>query len=497
MQSPRFESHRIQKLHGLLGEGRFAVPKLQRAFVWNGLKAAKLMDSIYLGMPIGVLTLWDTSRKNRNLLRVTTKVLPPYREHNQRVWFIVDGQQRLSVIHRALAGGVVQNGRNKQVDFDRVVFRVTDGDEVTRFQYRKPVEKTWVPVVDVLASNWRNRLNGLSNGQLNRALRCRKQLLGYKVPVIRVETEEIDEARELFLRINSAGTPLGAADRAFARASEFELREHAERAWEQLPSEFQGLTDEVLLQTRALIDHVDDVGADAMDKVAAEWDKRISADRRQLREFDKTWGRQQGATKRALDLLRSRFNVLGDGLLPSQYMVATLAVFFYHRPKQPAPDQMTQITRWFWGTAIGQRYSGRGYRQNILEDAKWFARLANGDNVAFKLGELVEPSELRRAGYGKRSSIADAFFCCCSGRSRSCLATACRRRQPTLPLTPIACTSITSSRGSCCVVAQSRPCASTASSTCACSLQRKTPDSEPNHRSGTWSPSRASGISVA
>lgn len=303
--------------------------------------------------------------------------------------------------------------------------------------------------------------------------------------------------RELFLRINSAGTPLGAADRAFARASEFELREHAERAWEQLPSEFQGLTDEVLLQTRALIDHVDDVGADAMDKVAAEWDKRISADRRQLREFDKTWGRQQGATKRALDLLRSRFNVLGDGLLPSQYMVATLAVFFYHRPKQPAPDQMTQITRWFWGTAIGQRYSGRGYRQNILEDAKWFARLANGDNVAFKLGELVEPSELRRAGYGKRSSIADAFFCCCSGRSRSCLATACRRRQPTLPLTPIACTSITSSRGSCCVVAQSRPCASTASSTCACSLQRKTPDSEPNHRSGTWSPSRASGISVA
>jgi hypothetical protein len=32
-------------------------------------------------MPIGSLTIWDTSRKNRDLLRKDARVLPPFLEH--------------------------------------------------------------------------------------------------------------------------------------------------------------------------------------------------------------------------------------------------------------------------------------------------------------------------------------------------------------------------------------------------------------------------------
>src|SRR5436305_12362796 len=90
----------IKQLYKLLAQGCFAIPKLQRAFVWNGKKAAMLLDSVYRGMPIGSLTIWDTSKANKNLLRHTLQILPAFQEHNKRVWFILDGQQRLSVLYQ-------------------------------------------------------------------------------------------------------------------------------------------------------------------------------------------------------------------------------------------------------------------------------------------------------------------------------------------------------------------------------------------------------------
>ena len=410
-QQLSFERKPLKELHKLLHQGQFAVPKLQRVFVWNGPKAAKLLDSVYRTLPIGALTVWDTPRSNRNLLRVNATVLPPYNDANNRVWFLLDGQQRLSVLHRILEGGVVTNGKHVQVDFSKLVFRVTEGDDASRFQYRKPVAREWVSVTDVMASTWRSKLIGLSTGQLRRVALCRERLRSYPVAISRVAMDNIEDARELFLRINSSGTPLGAADRAFARAAKFDLREMAANTWEKLLPEFKGLSNEVLLQTRALLDGVEDVGVDAMSRVVDQWDQRIREDAKNIKLFTRKWDAQEAAMGRALDLLRREFSVLDDGLLPYQNMVATLTVFFCGHPKQPSPGQLQEIRKWFWGTALAQRYSGSGYRQHILQDVAFFNKLADGTTVSFKLDEPIDPADIRRASYGKRSSISDAFFC--------------------------------------------------------------------------------------
>jgi hypothetical protein len=56
MKDTTIHIHKIKvaKLLNDVNEGRFAIPKLQREFVWDGKKAAKLLDSILSGMPIGV-----------------------------------------------------------------------------------------------------------------------------------------------------------------------------------------------------------------------------------------------------------------------------------------------------------------------------------------------------------------------------------------------------------------------------------------------------------
>jgi uncharacterized protein with ParB-like and HNH nuclease domain len=62
MKAPEFVKWRISKLHRLLLQRRFAIPKLQRNFVWDTGRAAKLLDSIYRDMPIGSIFLWEMDR---------------------------------------------------------------------------------------------------------------------------------------------------------------------------------------------------------------------------------------------------------------------------------------------------------------------------------------------------------------------------------------------------------------------------------------------------
>lgn len=53
-------SRRVSQLLKHVEEGRFAIPRLQREFVWDGPKAAKLFDGIHAHMPIGVVMVWET-----------------------------------------------------------------------------------------------------------------------------------------------------------------------------------------------------------------------------------------------------------------------------------------------------------------------------------------------------------------------------------------------------------------------------------------------------
>ena len=411
MKNIAFSSASYKDLFKQMQQGAFAVPKLQRAFVWSGAKAAKLLDSIYRQMPIGPVTLWDTVRKNKSLLRHTSNVIPPFDDSNPKISFVLDGQQRLSVLFKAAAGGKQQLARGKEIDFDRVVFRVTDGDAVPRFAYRHPVQNQWISFSAIFSSHWRTSPlgKGLTKGQKNRVETCRERLLAYKIPIIRVETQDLEEVRELFLRINSLGTPLATSDRAFARASAFDLRGTAEETIASLPKGFQSLTYEVLLQTRALIEGIKDVGEKSITAAVQDWNKRISTGQETVQSFTRAWDLQTKATTRALDFLRTRFKVIDSGVLPSQYMVATLSYFFYANPKQPNPHQITELKRWFWATALGQRYSGSGFRSNILGDVLLFDRLATGKNAAFKLENLIDPQDVMRAKYGRRSSIGDAI----------------------------------------------------------------------------------------
>ncbi len=86
------KSYKLSQVRGLVDDGLFAVPELQREFVWTSRKACELLDSLYRNYPIGTLLVWKTGRRNENQLRSQLHILPQFNPSNSHIWFLIDGQ---------------------------------------------------------------------------------------------------------------------------------------------------------------------------------------------------------------------------------------------------------------------------------------------------------------------------------------------------------------------------------------------------------------------
>jgi hypothetical protein len=405
-------SFTVRNLWREFGCKRFAIPEIQREFVWDAKKACALLDSIYKKLPIGAVLVWDTDGHNQTLLRHTLHILPPFNPSNRRIWFLIDGQQRLSVLHQVREGQSVTNSNGKLVDFRRINF-VFDGHAPLKFvSVRRIDPKLHFPVTDMLADDWEDRFGLLPQYKRRLVRECRRRIVSYEIPFIWVKTNKLEEVREAFIRINSRGTPISAADRAFTRASRFNLRHLANTLRSGLKDGFDQIPRETLLQCFAIAKGERDVGERAVLTAIDKLEKKLRSHKGTLNEFRRDWKWVSHAIGKAVGYLVTTLGVPTYSYMPSDNMVATLALFFYHNhPAGPTPRQAREICKWFWATGVGQRYAGRGFRRNILKDAEFFRKLANRSGEKFTFDDLVVRSEVKNSDYSRRSGLTNAFFC--------------------------------------------------------------------------------------
>lgn len=403
----------LAQLHELVESGIFAVPQLQREFVWNAAKACQLLDSVYRNYPIGTILVWKTGHRNEGQLRKQFHILPPYDRSNREVYFLVDGQQRLSVLWRILHGEAssVENYDRKTVDFSRIYFDHAANEDEPRFVYRTRVAgelaNRLVPVVEILSSRWKRRLRGLGPRASARIEECRKRVLSYKAFLVFCESSDLTEVRETFVRINSLGMKISSADRAFARASSFDLRNDVRDALHRLKHGFDEIGRETVLQTIAFAMGEKDVGERAIDAMITKLEQGPHAHA----EFARIWPRLREAFAFAADYFVNELEVPGIDFLPAKQMMTVLTLyFFHHHNRRPPPAAQRTLRRWFWATAVGARYTGRGYRPNLLADADFVRRLATTPGAHAKVPVSVPPYVLRQTEYGRPGPLSNAFF---------------------------------------------------------------------------------------
>ncbi|MCX6979494.1 MAG: DUF262 domain-containing protein [Verrucomicrobia bacterium] len=400
--------YKLGRLFALIDECKLAVPQLQREFVWNAKKACKLLDSIDRNYPIGTAMIWPTGRENRSLLRLQNHFLPPFNDaRNKEIFFIIDGQQRLSVLHQVRRGECMTNHRDREIDFGSIHFDLRPESEDRFVSVKRPDPEWHFRVADILAANWRQRVRHLPGKKRREVEKFRARFFAYEMFLVFTPARELESVRETFIRINAQGTPIDAADRAFARASRIDLRGFANEVRHGLSRGFDQIKPEVVLSAFALIHGEREIAERAIERVVRHVDGT---------DAGVTWHKRHAGEikvsfEKAVDYLIHDLDVLTFGLLPSQNMVSLLALFFFHnRRARPNGVQRRELQKWFWATAVCQRYSGRGFRANVASDAEFFTRLGKQRRGRFVAGEPISLHDLRLADYSRRSSLTDAFY---------------------------------------------------------------------------------------
>ena len=408
------KSYNLSRVRSLVDDGLFAVPVLQREFVWTSRKACELLDSLYRNYPIGTLLVWKTGRRNENQLRSQLHILPQFNPSNSQIWFLIDGQQRLSVLWHFVHGvaTTVKNSEGRDVDFGAVHLDTEAGRNGRLFVYRRQLvgtlKRRLVPIVDILARNWKRKTKHYGPRAGRRIADCRHRLLSYKVLFVFCETNERAEVRETFIRINSLGMRIGAADRAFARASKIKMRSLVRDVQARLKNGFGKVNRTTILQTAALALGSADLGERTIDAMVSRVEKR----EKERVKFNKTWTRLREAFGAAADYFVQPLEVPGFDFLPSEPMFTVLTLYFFHKGTgRPPKAAQERLRRWFWGTAVGARYTGRGYRPNLLADAGFVKRLAENPRAHLPSMPKIPGHVLRSIDYSRPGPISNAFFC--------------------------------------------------------------------------------------
>jgi len=409
-RAPIFEhgQRSIASLMSDIEQEVIALPDLQRPFVWEDTKVRQLLDSLFVGFPVGTLVFWHTSNDK------DARALGAERPGLRATTLVIDGQQRLTSLYAVMRGVEVvgKDGATRKIT---IAFRPRDGRfEVADAAIRNDPE--FLPNVTELWDG--RRLTSQIRRDLMNALRDKGRAVDdkyenavdsnlgrahaisdYRFPTVDIrktattQDEEVTEedVAEIFVRINNQGTRLGQADFVLTLLSVYhgELRDRIE---ERARAMSQGTV--VGIDTQQLLRAVCGV---------AFGRARMSAIYRYLRGVDPTTG--EAGTARRLKLLGQLDDAAKECMEPtpwrdyllrvkhagfvSQSLVASEnaivnAYAFYIRGRKagvPKSKLDEMIARWLFGTLLTARYSASSetiFEQDLARVARLGAEDADG-----------------------------------------------------------------------------------------------------------------------
>ena len=204
----------VSAILGLIEAGQFVIPEIQRPFVWKRSQVRDLIDSLYNGYPTGYIITW----KNPDVK--TKDGMVAGGKH-----VLIDGQQRVTALMAAISGlEVLDEDFNK--DIVKIAFNPVATDPSKRFEVQDAShlkDKKWIPDISVIFKPdfkqraFENQYASLNEGvdldEVSDELTKLKAIANRQIGVIELDhTLDIDEVTEIFIRINSKGTPLSQSD---------------------------------------------------------------------------------------------------------------------------------------------------------------------------------------------------------------------------------------------------------------------------------------------
>jgi len=205
----------IESLLGWIKSGEIAIPEIQRPFVWDATKVRNLLDSLYNDYPVGYLIVWKSPDVN---LKDGT------RSEGKKI--LIDGQQRITALMAALLGHEVVTK-----EYKRVNIRIAFNPQTQQFEVSNPaLEKSaaWIPDISELfdpttkrrrfVDQYCERNPGTDEDDIDEKIGNVISIVTNPLGIIELDsTLDIETVTEIFIRVNSEGTPLSQADFAMSK----------------------------------------------------------------------------------------------------------------------------------------------------------------------------------------------------------------------------------------------------------------------------------------
>lgn len=200
--------------------GEIGLPDIQRPFVWKNAKVRDLFDSMYRGYPVGYLLLWktETGSSDGRTIGAESKQKPPR-------LVIVDGQQRLTSLYAVIKGVPVL-----RASYASEPIRVAFNPLEERFEVADAAtlrDKAFIPDISTVWSKGTFKaINQYVDGlratrevgddeqeRIVSAIEKLGSLLTFPFTALELAADVSEEdVADVFVRINSAGTPLNQAN---------------------------------------------------------------------------------------------------------------------------------------------------------------------------------------------------------------------------------------------------------------------------------------------
>lgn len=207
--------HPIETLLTWIKSGEIAIPEIQRPFVWDASKVRNLLDSLYLGYPVGYLIAW----RNPNV-----KLKDGTSSSGKRI--LIDGQQRVTALMAALLGQEVITK-----DYETTRIRIAFNPQEEKFEVANPAirkDSAWIEDVAIvfapdasltkLSRQYQERNPTTDVDEVALVLEKLKKITNNSVGFIELaEDLDIETVTEIFIRVNSAGATLSQADFAMSK----------------------------------------------------------------------------------------------------------------------------------------------------------------------------------------------------------------------------------------------------------------------------------------
>ena len=207
--------HAVEILLARIKAGEIAIPDIQRPFVWNAAKVRDFIDSLYHGYPVGYLIAWQNPDvRLKDGTQSTGKHI------------LIDGQQRVTALIAALLGRQVvdKNYQNRRI---AIAFHpVEERFEVSNPAIRK--DRAWLDdIATVFAPDSRiNRVvdtyceknPGVDKDDIFERMGRLQGIHHNSLGLIDLNADlDVETVAEIFIRINSQGVTLNAADFAMSK----------------------------------------------------------------------------------------------------------------------------------------------------------------------------------------------------------------------------------------------------------------------------------------